>query len=129
MAIVVVDSSVVIKWLISEPYSIEARRLLNDYQAGTLTFLAPDLLSAEIGNIIWKKQRFQGMAAADAQLLLDTFRTLTFTLSRRSRGSTSSVRVTSPSSLRTPCVLVALATDAGTVPNLKFPYARPTTAC
>lgn len=80
MAFVVVDSSVVIKWLVPEPYSAEARRLLNDYQAGTLTLLAPDLLPAEIGNIIWKKQRFQGMAAADAQNLLDSFRALSFTL-------------------------------------------------
>ena len=80
MAFVVVDSSVVIKWLIPEVHSVEARRLPNDYQAGTLTLLAPDLLPAEIGNIIWKKQRFQGMSVADAQLILDAFRALTFTL-------------------------------------------------
>jgi len=84
MAFVVVDSSVVIKWLVPEPYSTEARRLLNDYQAGTLTLLAPDLLPAEVGNIIWKKQRFQGMAAADAQIILDAFRALTFTLTSAS---------------------------------------------
>src|SRR5579864_3585919 len=48
------DSSVVIKWLVPEPHSADAHRLLNDYQAGTLTFLAPDLLHSEIGNIIWK---------------------------------------------------------------------------
>lgn len=84
MASVVVDSSVVIKWLVAEPHSTDARRLLNDYQAGTLTLLAPDLLYAEIGNIVWKKQRFQGMAAADAQLVLDSFRALTFTLTSES---------------------------------------------
>lgn len=84
MAVVVVDSSVVIKWLIPEAYSVEARRLLNDYQTGTLTLLAPDLLPAEIGNIIWKKQRFQGMAIADAQIILDAFRALTFTLTSAS---------------------------------------------
>src|SRR5262249_14642401 len=37
---------------------------------------APDLINAEIGNIVWKKHSFQGMAAADAQLVIDTFRAL-----------------------------------------------------
>ncbi len=46
MSRLVVDSSVVIKWFVVEPYSTEARRVLNDYQAGGLTLLAPDLLHA-----------------------------------------------------------------------------------
>jgi predicted nucleic acid-binding protein len=66
----VVDSSVVIKWFVVEPHSTEARRLLNDYQDGNLSLLAPDLLAAEIGNIVWKKQRFQGLSAADGQLIV-----------------------------------------------------------
>jgi predicted nucleic acid-binding protein len=56
-----------------EPYSVEARRILTDYQTGVLTLLAPDLINAEIGNIVWKKHVLQGM---DAQLVLDTFRTI-----------------------------------------------------
>ena len=75
---VVVDSSIVIKWFVVEPYSTEARRLLNEYQTGALEMLAPDLLAAEIGNIVWKKHRFQGLAVADAQLILDGFRSLKF---------------------------------------------------
>jgi predicted nucleic acid-binding protein len=71
---------VVIKWLVAESYSAEARRILNDYQAGTLTLLAPDLINAEVGNIVWKKHRFQGLAEADAQLILDAFRALTLVL-------------------------------------------------
>ena len=54
---VVVDSSVAIKWFVEEPYSVEAHRLLEGYQDGTLTLLAPDLLYAEVGNIVWKKHR------------------------------------------------------------------------
>jgi predicted nucleic acid-binding protein len=72
----VVDSSVVVKWFVVEPYSTEARRILADYQAGVFTLLAPDLINAEVGNIIWKKHVLQGMDAADAQLVLDTFRTV-----------------------------------------------------
>lgn len=62
---VVVDSSVVIKWFVAEPHSSEARRLLDEYQQGALDFLGPDLLFAEIGNIVWKKQSFQGLSVID----------------------------------------------------------------
>ncbi|HWQ12621.1 MAG TPA: type II toxin-antitoxin system VapC family toxin [Roseiflexaceae bacterium] len=77
MSDLVVASSVAIKWFVVEPYSTEARRILTDYQAGILTFHAPDLINAEIGNIVWKKQRFHGVAQADAQAIIDVFRTLT----------------------------------------------------
>jgi predicted nucleic acid-binding protein len=54
----VVDSGVVIKWFLPEPYSTEARRVLDDYRTGTVHFLAPDLIHAELGNILWKKLLF-----------------------------------------------------------------------
>jgi predicted nucleic acid-binding protein len=75
---VVVDASVVIKWFVAEPHSAEARKLLTDHQAGTLNFLVPDLLYAEVGKIVWKKHRLQGMAAADAQQIIDAFRKVRF---------------------------------------------------
>lgn len=75
---IVVDSSVVIKWFVTEIHSGDARRLLNDYQSGSVEFLAPDLLAVEFGNIVWKKQRFQGLDVNDAQQIIDVFRTLAF---------------------------------------------------
>jgi predicted nucleic acid-binding protein len=75
---VVVDSSVAIKWFVVEPYSVEAHCILEGYQTGTLTLLAPDLLFAEVGNIVWKKHRFQSLAAEDAQEILAAFRLVTF---------------------------------------------------
>jgi predicted nucleic acid-binding protein len=75
---VVVDSSVAIKWFVVEPYSVEAHAILEDYQAGTLTLLAPDLLYAEVGNIVWKKHRFQNLATEDAEEVLAAFRLVTF---------------------------------------------------
>jgi predicted nucleic acid-binding protein len=33
-----------------------------------------------VGNIVWKKQRFQGLAVADAYLIIEAFRMLTFSL-------------------------------------------------
>jgi predicted nucleic acid-binding protein len=77
---IVVDSSVVIKWFVIEPLSAEARRILDKYQTGTLALHAPDLINAEIGNIVWKKHRFQGLAAEDAQQIIGAFRRLTFVL-------------------------------------------------
>lgn len=73
---VVVDSSVVVKWFVVEPHSVEACWLLDDYQTATLTLLAPDLLNAEVGNVIWKKQRFQGLATQDAWQIITEFRRL-----------------------------------------------------
>lgn len=72
----VVDSSVAVKWVANEPYSVEARRILHDYQAGHISLLAPDLIHAEVGNIIWKKHTLQSVAEADAQQMLDAYRAL-----------------------------------------------------
>ncbi len=75
----VVDSSVAVKWFVVESYSTEARLILDAYQNGELSLLAPDLINAEFGNIIWKKHIFQGLAVSDAQHILDKFRQLQFT--------------------------------------------------
>ncbi len=75
---VVVDSSVAVKWFVVEPSSVEAHRILEVYQTGTLTLLVPDLLYAEVGNIVWKKHRFQSIATEDAQEILAVFRLVTF---------------------------------------------------
>ncbi len=78
MGNVVVDSSVGVKWYIAEEHTTEARQLLSDYQTGALSFLAPDLIYAEVGNIVWKKHRFQGLSAADAESVLSRFQRITF---------------------------------------------------
>ncbi len=78
MDTLVVDSSVVIKWFVPEPYSTEARRILKTYQTGSLTLLAPDLLSAEVGNIVWKKHRIQGITADEARTIIEEFQGVLF---------------------------------------------------
>ncbi len=77
---VVVDSSVAIKWFVVEPHSDEARKILDGYKAGNINLLAPDLINAEVGNIVWKKHRLQDLSTTDAQEIIDTFRTIIFTL-------------------------------------------------
>lgn len=72
----VVDASVVVKWFVVEPHSNEARRVLEAYVNGAVSFHAPDILPAEFANTIWKKQLFQDLAEPDARDILAAFRRL-----------------------------------------------------
>ncbi len=65
----VVDASVAIKWYIPEPDSVQAVPLLD----GRAQLLAPDLLTAELGNILWKKTRAGELTRADAVDIADAF--------------------------------------------------------
>ena len=58
----VVDASVAAKWLVPEPDSPLAEALLDD------ELIVPDLLFAEVGNILWKKQQRGEMDAAATQI-------------------------------------------------------------
>lgn len=74
----VIDSGVAVKWSMAESYTAEARRILDGYRRGTLSFLAPDLIYAEVGNIAWKKQRSQRLSADDAQQIITAFQAVRF---------------------------------------------------
>lgn len=72
MTLRVVDTSVVIKWYIEgEPDSDSARRLL----IGVPHFAVPDLMFAEVANVLWKKVRHgeitEKRAMAITELLQD----------------------------------------------------------
>lgn len=77
---IVVDSSVAVKWFVIETDSIKARQLLLEYEQRLWEFLAPDLIYAEYGNIIWKKQVFQGFDIADANSALEDFQNIQFAI-------------------------------------------------
>ena len=49
----VLDASVAVKWLPPEDLSPQAVRLLK----GNNSFLAPDLIYGEVGNVLWKRAR------------------------------------------------------------------------
>lgn len=76
----VVDSGVAVKWFVSEPHQEKAQQILLARRNGTLNLLAPDLIHAEFGNVMWKKQMFQSLDAADAQTALATFRGIPLTI-------------------------------------------------
>lgn len=52
---VVIDASVCAKWFFPEPETDYALGLLNASERGAIRFLAPDIIAAEMANLIWKK--------------------------------------------------------------------------
>ncbi|MBW4419101.1 MAG: type II toxin-antitoxin system VapC family toxin [Myxacorys californica WJT36-NPBG1] len=80
MTQLVVDSSVAIKWFVTEPNTPEALNILEQSRNGAIVFLAPDFIYAEFGNIVWKKQSSQGLNAQDAQTSIQDFQRLRFVL-------------------------------------------------
>jgi predicted nucleic acid-binding protein len=63
--LLVVDASVAIKWYVPEPDSQRALKILS----GGTRLLAPDLLIAEVGNILWKKVRRGELTMAEARAI------------------------------------------------------------
>lgn len=70
MSRLVVDSSIVIKWFVPEIGSDVADQVLDRYKIKSLTLLAPDLLHAELGNIVWKKCRLQTLEPDDGHTII-----------------------------------------------------------
>lgn len=59
MTPLVIAASIAVKWFIPEKHSINSLRLLN----GGYELLAPDLIFAEFGNVLWKKWLRQELEA------------------------------------------------------------------
>ena len=57
MKLIVIDSSVTVKWInqINEKFLDQADKLLKDAQSGSISLLAPELSKYEIGNALLKK--------------------------------------------------------------------------
>jgi predicted nucleic acid-binding protein len=77
---IVVDSGIVVKWFIQEEDSDIAQPILDEYKIENLSFLAPNLIYAEFGNIIWKKVIFKNLDANDAAFAVQEFKKISFTL-------------------------------------------------
>ena len=58
----IVDASVAVKWVVPEPLSDQADRLLGSDEI----LMAPDLLMVEAANTLWKKTRRRELSAAEA---------------------------------------------------------------
>lgn len=77
---IVIDNGIAVKWFVPEPDSAKARSIFRDYENGSLKLLAPDLIFAEFGNVIWKKHQFQNLSLNDANDAITEFKNLTLTI-------------------------------------------------
>lgn len=66
MNALVVDASIVVKWFLPEAHAAAARRVLT----GGRELVAPDLLWAEVGNVLWKKVSRQELTRDTARGIL-----------------------------------------------------------
>jgi predicted nucleic acid-binding protein len=71
---VVVDASVAVKWFFPEPHAQAARQVLS----GRRTLLAPELIWAEVANVLWKRVRREELAPEAAWQILQSFRRFPF---------------------------------------------------
>jgi predicted nucleic acid-binding protein len=51
----VVDASVALKWVVTEPGSVEAAALLDEIAAGVVVLVAPEHLIGEVANGLQKR--------------------------------------------------------------------------
>jgi predicted nucleic acid-binding protein len=64
----VLDASVAAKWIFeTEPYSKQAKTLLDAHEAGEVFFSAPDFFWFEIANVLWKAARRGKVSRSQAQ--------------------------------------------------------------
>ena len=68
------DASVAAKWFLpgaQESFKPEALTVLQEYTAGRLHLVVPDLFWPEIGNILWKASRMSRMSQESAMQAVD----------------------------------------------------------
>ncbi|PYP99716.1 MAG: PIN domain nuclease [Acidobacteria bacterium] len=107
---VVVDASIVVKWLAHEPDSEPATRVIVD--GGPLT--APDLLPVEVANVLWKKIRRGDMTTAELQPAITALLALGIGLYQSTPllSAAAHLAVTTGHPVYD-CLYLALATDTG----------------
>lgn len=70
MTRLVVDASVAIKWFLREVHADAAKRFLDPNHE----LMAPDLIWAEFGNVLWKRRRRGEITATTARAMLADFK-------------------------------------------------------
>jgi predicted nucleic acid-binding protein len=68
--VVVVDTNIVIKWVLKEPDSSTARALLTEWINKGTTIIAPALLAYEVANVLYKNVRKGQISLEEAKKAL-----------------------------------------------------------
>jgi len=69
----VVDASVVAKWLLAEPDAERALALRERAEFEGVALLAPDILAAEVASVVWKRVIRGQLEPAEGERLFGTF--------------------------------------------------------
>lgn len=75
---VVVDTSVAIKWFFDEPHSERALYLRDAFRDGHCRMLAPDLIYPEFANVVWKRVLFNRLDIQDGATIIASFTLIPF---------------------------------------------------
>jgi predicted nucleic acid-binding protein len=67
MSLYVIDAGVAAKWFIEEPDSEQAKKLLTNYFRWIDDLIAPDLIIAEVANVLWKRAARGDLTAKEAK--------------------------------------------------------------
>ena len=70
-AVAVADASLAVKWVIREPLSGEARRLLHDWENANISPVAPALFAIECAQALYRRVHEAQITVPEAQALLD----------------------------------------------------------
>lgn len=70
---IVVDASVVLKWLLPEPGTVPAERLLARYAAGEVRLIGPAHLTAEVASVLIKQCRRKLLSPAEVRRLFEFY--------------------------------------------------------
>jgi predicted nucleic acid-binding protein len=80
----VIDASVAAKWLFKEPDTERACALRGDAERQGFELVAPEILVAEIANVIWKRVARGELDPGDAQSVFEEFKRISPALIRLS---------------------------------------------
>lgn len=70
MSDTIVDSSVVAKWILPEPDSLDAQRLITEVAGNGERLIVVDLVFPEVANAIWKRHRQRLITLEEARAFL-----------------------------------------------------------
>ena len=69
----VLDASVAVKWVLPENGRAEAVQIRQDFQDERIDVIAPYLIVAEVGNVLWKRKQRGELPAQAAQVCFQEF--------------------------------------------------------
>ena len=78
--LLVVDASIVAKWYLQEELSEEAARVIEAGARGETRLLAPVLLAAELGNVLWQRYRREELSVEEVRDVWAAFEAAPLTL-------------------------------------------------